>query len=231
MAVLRFFLTAVFLWAVADVAPSQESVDTDVDLLVEALGHPDSSIRQNARTQLQASGLTAAGALAKEVCQGEMGQAVAAAGVLALIGTDAKNAARRVLEEILNDPQTSPWRWSVAASVLSRVDPDRTGLLKQFIEGLRAESPLVQLASIQAIAAMAPAARDTQPELLAEARLGLVDLLQRQRRPFTEILITHVDTLGQLVAFRAKTPLGSTTLKSSMHWMRLVWIKMSCASS
>ena len=138
--------------------------------------------------------------------KGDLAEAVGAASLLAEMDATVSGQVRAALVEMLNDSQIEDWRWSVAAGVLGKIDPKRSGLLELFVARLQSDSPLVQSASLEAITAIALELPDNQPDQFTEARAALLDLLRRNRRPLTEILLQPSGAEFGRVTFRAETP-------------------------
>lgn len=197
----------VLIYFVASLLPAlgQEVTTPPPDLLLRGLEHPDASIRKGAIAGLKTAEPGVQDALLERLATGDLEQAVGAAAVLTQM-EGLPGEIRAALVELLSNPQTEDWRWSIAADLIGRLEPQRTGLFDLFVKRLSSNSPLVQYAAVQAIEAMAPGMGDGGSERLKAAQAGLLDLLGRRRLPLTAILLDPDRLRGGPVSFRAETP-------------------------
>ncbi len=183
-------------------APMPEAALQDPELLVEALRHPDSRIRQNAASQLIKLGEKAVPALLPMMKTGSEFETASAAIVL----SNLKNAAdpvpaslRKALYDILSDPKTDVRRWNITANLVIQIAEDS---LKDHIAlwtwGANHPSPLIGNASLSALQKIGSDGRAAESAVLA--------LLNRPRLPLTSVVLKPRVITDGLIGFEQAVP-------------------------
>ncbi len=194
--------------------PLTETPTEDPELLVKALSHPESRIRQNAANQLVLlgdKGIPRLLDVLKTPVETTEDEARTASAAIVLIrlkaaGTGFSNSPEPSLYQILSDPATRPARWNIVANLLAQIADDS---LKDHADlwtwGVNHPSPLIGHASVLALKkigddaeavrdALSEIERKTAPPALPDgerkaAEAALLKLLHRPRLPLTSIVL------------------------------------------
>ncbi len=199
------FVFALSWLMAAPPAWSQETTQSEVAFLVEALDHPDARIRQNAVTKLGELPDKPFEALVAVLEQGTEFQAACAAVVLknfkiGLARQPIPTATQTALYGILANPQTEAWRWNITAVLLAgrpyrsenaedtRITSN-SGIAEESLEdhvdqwiwGVNHPNPRIQLPSLWAL--------QKTKQKGKSAEKAVAGLLHRPRKPLTSVVL------------------------------------------